>query len=355
MPHTKAGLFILGAFDFLAISFASAILAALSAALLFVRGVIVGAATLLGRGFGFSGFAGDVGREILATDLALGFTPLEFVFVARRTEDERVPATDAGRVRLFRLESEGVRVGAGLWWRTDYTVRTRSGKDAGMNSQLEGGWVLSFIARSAALRLVLGRTVGAFVLATEMVSLRLCPGTPSKVPSVTRLVRAGVSLVELRTGFGGGCCPSLREAARVMRGAITGGAVEATTIVSARLCPGTFAKVFAKASLLRGRRGPEGFCSTDTPARRAAALVVRGAMSGLMCVEGIGLALNEGRDRLVPPTVDGFVVVDWGYPASEEPDSCSARRTEESTDRMEPLSGRSATGKGGEEANRDAI
>lgn len=158
-------------------------MAALSAALLFVRGVIVGAATLLGRGFGFCGFAGDVGREVLAglvTDMARGLTPLEFVFVARRTDVERVPATDAGRVRPFRLELEDVR--GGVWWRTDYTVRTCSGKNTGMVSQLEGGGVLSFIARSAALRLVLGETVGAFVLATEKVSLRLCPGTPSKVP-----------------------------------------------------------------------------------------------------------------------------------------------------------------------------
>ena len=124
------------------------------------------------------------------------------------------------------------------------------------------------------------------------------------------LVRAGVSLVEVRTCFGGGCCPSLREAARVIRGAMTGGAVEATVMVSERLCPGTFAKVFAKASLLSGRRGPVGFCSTGTPARREAALVVRGTMSGLTCVVGRGRALNEGRDLLFPPTVDGFVAVD---------------------------------------------
>ena len=169
------------------------------------------------------------------------------------------------------------------------------------------------------------------------------------------LVRVPLSLVELRIGFGGGCCPSLREAARVIRGATTGGAVEATTMVPERLCPGTFAKVLARASLLRGRRGPEGFCSTGTPARREAAFVVRGTMSGLACVEGSGLALNEGRDRLVPPTVDGFVVVDRGYPTSEEADSRSACRTEESTDRIESLSGRSTIGKGGEEANNDAI
>ena len=123
-------------------------------------------------------------------------------------------------------------------------------------------------------------------------------------------MRAAVSLAVLLTGFGGGFCPSLRDAARVMRGAIIGGAVEATTMVSARLCPGTLAKVLAKASLLRGRRGPDGFFSTGAPARREAAFVVRGTMSGLVCVGGRGLALTEGRDRLEPPTVDGFVAVD---------------------------------------------
>jgi len=136
-----------------------------------VRGAIVGAAILTGLRFGLSGFTGDVGREVLVglvtEPLApLGLTPLEFVFVARRTDVGRVPATDAGRDRPFRLELEGVRVTiGGLWWR-----------------KLEGGGAVSFMARSAALLLVLGMTVGAFVLATEMVSLRLWPGTPSKVP-----------------------------------------------------------------------------------------------------------------------------------------------------------------------------
>jgi len=177
--HMKAGRLFLDAFDFPTLSFIAAILAALSAALLFVRGVIVGPATLLGLGFGLSGLAGDMEREALVRLVAglltpLVLTPLEFVFVARRTDVERVPVTDAGRVRPFTLELEVERVIAGgLWWRTDYAVRKCLGKDAEKGSQLEGGGVHSFMARSAALRLVLGETVGVFVLATEMVSLRL--------------------------------------------------------------------------------------------------------------------------------------------------------------------------------------
>lgn len=77
-------------------------------------------------------------------------------------------------------------------------------------------------------------------------------------------------------------------------------------------------------------------------------------MSGLAWVGGRGLALKEGRDRPVPPTVDGLVVFDCGYPPSEDADSRSALKTAESTDRMEP-SGRSVAGKGGEETNNDAI
>jgi len=131
-----------------------------------MRGAIVGAAKLLGLGFGLSGFAGDVEREVLADLMPpLGLTTLEFVFATRRTDVERVPATDAGRVRPFWSEPEDVRLITGGVWRR----------------KLEGG-VWSFMARSAALRLVLGATVGTFVLATEIVSLLLWPGTPSKVP-----------------------------------------------------------------------------------------------------------------------------------------------------------------------------
>lgn len=87
-------------------SFVAAIFAALSAALLFVRGTIVGTEILLGRAFGLSGFAGDVEREVLVDfvtgpSIPLGLTPLEFVFDSRRTDVKRVPATDAGRARPF--------------------------------------------------------------------------------------------------------------------------------------------------------------------------------------------------------------------------------------------------------------
>lgn len=104
--YTKAENLFPGAFGFPTVSFVAAIFAALSAALLFVRGAIVGAATLLGLGFGLSGFAGDMEREVLTglvTELLtpLVLTPLEFVSAARRTDVERVPATDAGRLRTF--------------------------------------------------------------------------------------------------------------------------------------------------------------------------------------------------------------------------------------------------------------
>lgn len=104
--HTKAGILFLGAFDFPALSFVAAIFAALSAALLFVRGAIVGTATLLGLGFGLPGFAGDVEREVLVGLVAelltpLVLTPLEFVSATRRTDVERVPTTEAGRLRPF--------------------------------------------------------------------------------------------------------------------------------------------------------------------------------------------------------------------------------------------------------------
>ena len=94
----------LGALGFPTLSFVAAILAVLSAALLFVREVIVGAATLLGLGLGLSSSAGDIERVLLMGLMVnpLVLVPLVFVFALRRTDVVRVPATDAGCVRPFR-------------------------------------------------------------------------------------------------------------------------------------------------------------------------------------------------------------------------------------------------------------
>ena len=116
-----------------------------------MRGVIVGAATLLGLGLGLSGFAGDIERVLLMGLVAelltpLVWVPLVFVFAVRRTDVVRVPATDAGRVRPFRLVLECVRVTAGGLGRTDHIVRpirartqgrTHSSKEGGCPSWLE--------------------------------------------------------------------------------------------------------------------------------------------------------------------------------------------------------------------------
>jgi len=172
----------------------------------------------------------------------------------------------------------------------------------------DDGGACSFCARKAALLFNLGATVGAPTDATEMVSLRLCPGTPSNV------LRAESAVAGLLTTAGGGCWPSLNAAARVMRGATTGAAVEATAIVSDRLCPGTFANVLASCSFVKGARGADGpLLSTAAPARRAAARVLRGTMSGLVCVAGSARARNKGlplRASLLLPVEDGFVALD---------------------------------------------
>ena len=118
------------------------------------------------------------------------------------------------------------------------------------------------------------------MLATAMLSRLLCPGTPSKVS-------AGVAPADLAfaiplgfSGVGSTVCPSLRDAARVMRGATVGGAVDATVMVSERLWPGTPANVFAMDSGVAGCRFGETAGST-VPMRRAAARDMRGTMSGL--------------------------------------------------------------------------
>lgn len=146
--------------------------------------------------------------------------------------------------------------------------------------KLLGGAVPSFLR--TALLLSRGAIVGALVLATEKLSRRLCPGTPSNVfffpvsvssPSasfalvsepfvgVARLLGLRLAFtvgpgpilldsgpeIDMRFFPGGvaGCSrPNRRAAALVNLGAIAGGAVDATVIVSVRLCPGTPANVF---------------------------------------------------------------------------------------------------------------
>ena len=149
----------------------------------------------------------------------------------------------------------------------------------------EVGGATSFCTLKLALLFVLGATVGGFVLATEIDSRLLCPGTPSNVTFADSAASAVDSL-----GFGGTFWPNLNDAARDILGATTGGAVDATGMASARLCPGTFKKVSARRSLVTGTRLGE---SMTIPARRAAALDMRGTMSGWTCVEGRGRALKR--------------------------------------------------------------
>jgi hypothetical protein len=106
-----------------------------------------------------------------------------------------------------------------------------------------------------------------------------------------------------RKGFGGGA-PSMRnDAARVMRGGIDGAAVEATEMDSVRLCPGTSANILLRASLDGGVRGPceRSILGGVTPARRSAARVVRGTMVGETCEKGISRALKEVRREVLLP------------------------------------------------------
>lgn len=194
----------------------------------------------------------------------------------------------------------------------------------------EDGGAASFCCLSAALLFVLGATVGGRVLATAIDSRLLCPGTPSKVCLGSFAVALASELaVTGRFGFSSGLMPSLSEAARVMRGAKAGGAVDATLIVSERLCPGTFANVCARRSLVGGACLGDSY---EMPARSAAALDIRGTISGAACVAGRLRALNTGLPK---PFAEVPAVEDAGYPLSERPFR-SAESTEDETERSEP-------------------
>lgn len=166
------------------------------------------------------------------------------------------------------------------------------------------GGTSDFRTRKVALLFSLGSIVGALTDGTDMDSLRLWPGTPSKV-----FFAKSSELIVLLLDCGSSWIPSLSAAARVMRGAIAGAAVEATAMLPARLCPGTLANVFASCSLVGGVLGAEGFFSTSCPARKAALRVVRGTISGLAVVAGTGRARKTGLPFVVSlpllPAVEG--------------------------------------------------
>lgn len=110
----------------------------------------------------------------------------------------------------------------------------------------EVGGAASFCCRREELRFGLGATTGASVEETAILSRRLCPGTPSKV-KFCPFAAGGFGVAR---GFSGNLTPCLRAADLVMRGAITGGAVDATAITDDRLWPGTSMNAWILASLV---------------------------------------------------------------------------------------------------------
>jgi hypothetical protein len=258
--------------------------AARRAALLFVRGRIVGAAMLLGRGLGLVVAAAAVVvvvvvtfSEVTVEDVTVEDLAVALVGRIAATEEARLTgysegvafiteAWDAGRCRgsrgglkesfEFVRESAGVLGATGARTEADGLFRYEQWLELSEYLHMNDvGGPCSLVTRKAALLFDLGANVGAFALATAIDSRRLCPGTPSKRLVVPFLEFSWfVNALFLITGIGG-ACPSLRDAARVIRGAIIGGAVDATAMVLIRLCPGTLAKVSARRSLVTGPRG----------------------------------------------------------------------------------------------------
>jgi len=219
-----------------AAAFSISCLAARRAALRFVRGAMDGEDMLLGRGFDLTG-AGSAGA---APEPALPTEPLRLVraglagTIEARGAAGRTATLDGRGATRFGVDTDAAEAGreGGLVCSELVELLRESpgsfGAVGGRNWNDDGGpWSLD--ARSAALLFSRGATVGAWTDATEMVSLRLWPGTPSNVC----LSVPSVALV-LLTGAGGGR-PSRRAVARVMRGAMVGAAVDATAMLSARL------------------------------------------------------------------------------------------------------------------------
>jgi len=208
----------------------SSFFAARNNALLLGLGAIEGILRLLGRGF--LGLAAtspfplplDVGLEVAA----------DAVDDWREVVGREIDATLAGRKEALGGDTGSTEL-----------LRARPGALGadGVRNWKEDGGAASFAALKTALLLGLGAIVGAAVLATEIVSLRLCPGTPSKVffcsPSEVfglPFEEAGELVEDLMRNAGlGWSFASLNDAAFVIRGAIVGGAVLATEIVSERL------------------------------------------------------------------------------------------------------------------------
>jgi len=166
----------------------------------------------------------------------------------------RIAATEAARLAGY---PEGVAFTTEAW-DAGRRIGTRGGLKESFEFVRESAGVLgatgarnmndvggpcSLATRNAALLFDLGANVGAFTLATAIDSRRLCPGTPSKRPVVPFLEFSWFVNALFLITWGGGACPSLRDAARVIRGAMIGGAVDATAMELIRLCPGTLANV----------------------------------------------------------------------------------------------------------------
>jgi len=143
--------------------------AARRAALLFVRGRILGAAMLLGRGL----------------DLGLGLAAVVVTF-SEVTVAPRIAATEAARLSE---NPEGMTFTDA--WDAGRCMSSRGGlKESfeivlvlgatGARNMNEVGGACSLETRNAELLFNLGASVGAFALATAIDSRRLCPGTPSK-------------------------------------------------------------------------------------------------------------------------------------------------------------------------------
>lgn len=117
-----------------------------------------------------------------------------------------------------------------------------------------------------------------------------------------------------RNGFGGGAPAMRNDAARDMRGDIVGGKVDATDMDSVRLCPGTSANICRMASLEGGVRGPgerRWTIGGVMRARRSAARVVRGTIVGVTWERGISRALKEGRREELPFVREELPAGEW--------------------------------------------